>query len=252
MRCAAGDAPLLAVNGRRYLGGAYAVRLAKLPKGARSLGVGADGQVWWSPKTGLLAVEKDGKLWRWLTLPARQAAGKPAVHFLGDSVMLGAHSAIERAFGHWDLTFDARESRSTTDGLVIVQRWRSSIRDAIVIQLGTNDGGIPSYYRIHVDNILDSLRGVPLVVWLTMAHARAYYAVDDRVIRSELSTHPNTVLGDWNAALPDGGAYGDGLHLTPTGAAAMARLTRRILGPWRMARAGAGPASCADAVLGSA
>lgn len=249
VRCAPSQPPLLLVGDRRFLGGAYSVELTHLPGDAHRLGVGPQGEVWWSPDTHLLAVRSGGVIRRWLALPpAVDATARPAVSFLGDSVMLGAQGAIRHAFAGWDLRFDARESRSTTDGLPIAQRWRPSLRDAIVVQLGTNDGGIPSYYRIHMQRILHALRGVPVVVWLNIAHARSYYALDDQVIRDELSHRPNTVLADWNAALPADGAYADGLHLTPSGGVAMARLARQVLGPWRRARAGAGPAACVDAL----
>jgi hypothetical protein len=75
-----------------------------------------------------------------------------------------------------------------------------------------------------VDEIMRELRHVPMVIWLTIRQARRYYAGTNATLRRTLRAYPNAFVADWNAYAPASGMYADGLHLRPSGAAAMARL----------------------------
>ena len=57
----------------------------------------------------------------------------------------------------WQVSVDAKVSRPTPDGLAIIQADPSAYADVAVIQLGTNDGGIPDVYEQHVAEIADAL-----------------------------------------------------------------------------------------------
>jgi hypothetical protein len=162
---------------------------------------------------------------------AAGAAPARAVFMLGDSVMLGSKAATEKELAGWDLTFDAAVNRSTLAGAQIVTARRSEIRDIIVIQLGTNDGGNPTTYASRVDAVMKALDGVPYVVWLTIHEARPYYKSDNDVLRQKATQYPNMRIADWNAvanATP-GGMVSDGLHLNASGAAAMAKLVHSTI-----------------------
>ncbi len=157
---------------------------------------------------------------------AAGAAPARAVFLLGDSVMLGSKAAMEKQLGDWDLTFDAAVNRSTIAGAQIATARRAEIHDIIVIQLGTNDGGNPTSYASRVDAVMKALNDVPYVVWLTIHEARPYYKSDNDVLRQKATQYPNMRIADWNAVAnaTAGSMVGDGLHLTNTGGAAMAKL----------------------------
>ncbi len=145
---------------------------------------------------------------------------------LGDSVMLGSKAAMQTQLADWDLTFDAAVNRSTIAGAQIAAARRAEIHDIIVVQLGTNDGGNPTLYAQRVDAVMKALDGVPYVVWLTIHEARSYYKSDNEVLRQKATQYSNMRVADWNAVantIP-GGMASDGLHLSATGAAAMAKL----------------------------
>jgi lysophospholipase L1-like esterase len=65
------------------------------------------------------------------------------------------------------------------------------------------------------------------VVWVTLRETRDIYAATNRAIRSAAKRWPQLVLADWNAYSAGKSWFGsDGLHLSPTGAEAMARFLR--------------------------
>ena len=233
----------------RYLGGRLATAVEKPPAGLELLGAAGPVKVYRRPATGAVYVRDHGGLTRWLTTPAAAVPATPSVYFLGDSVMLGAEQWMKGDLGHrWAVDFDAHVDRSTAQGLGIVAAHHGHLGDAAVIQLGTNDGGRPGYYIGQVDRVLQSLHGMPLVVWLTIAHARSYYSVDDHLLRSAVARFPNAVVADWADVAKPADVYSDGLHLTPAGGRAMARLAATTLDTWRQAALGAAARGCAQRV----
>lgn len=161
----------------------------------------------------------------WLAIAGSAAAAppapKPRLLVVGDSIILGTGNNIAADLPDWDVTFDAAVSRSTEAGLTAVQQHGTDYQ-AVVIALGANDGGTPAVFAPRVAAILDTLRPVPHVVWLTIHEARPYYAQTNAIIREAVSTHPNAEVGDWNAAVKPGDVGEDGLHLTPQGSTDMA------------------------------
>jgi hypothetical protein len=254
-RCAAhGHAPavpVIAAAGGTYLGGPYAIRVEALPASARQDGVAGALGVYTSPKQpGMLWTKRGHRTDRWLELPSK---GGAQAGFIGDSVMLGAKAAIESTLEPpWKVSVDARVSRPTPDGLAIVKADPGAYADVAVIQLGTNDGGLPDVYEQHVGEIADALGHSGLLLWLTTAEVRSYYADDNDVVRRVLGAHPNAVVGDWNRVYPRNDVSSDGLHLGPTAAAAMAHLVASLIDPWREAVAGDGPVACGAAVHAAA
>ena len=237
----------------RYLGGVLATAVAAPPAGLVELGAAGPLTVYRRPATGAVYVRDHGTLSRWLTAPASSAPARPSVYFLGDSVMLGARPWVARDLGgRWTVDFDAHVDRSTPQGLAIVNAHGGHLGDAAVIQLGTNDGGRPGYYIGQAAKVLQALRGMPVVVWLTIAHARSYYATDDHLLRTAVARYPNAVVADWAGAAKPADVYSDGLHLTPDGGKAMARLAAATLDEWRQAALGTAARACAQRVAGAA
>jgi hypothetical protein len=250
--CPIGVAPILRVAGggvtRRYLGGMYALA-AKRPADAVLIGQVGKSQVYETPSHTVYVTEH-GHLHRWLTLPATvPGAAKRDAFLLGDSVMLGAKPSIMSQLSrHWSPRMDAAVSRSTPEGLDVLKSGEQGDAPAVVLQLGTNDGGTPSLYAENVAAVFKELRDVPLVVWLNIGHARSYYAEDDHIIAAEAAKYPNMTVADWASAVPKGGTWSDGLHLRPVGARAMGKLVTDYLDGWRSATWSPSAKACSAAI----
>jgi lysophospholipase L1-like esterase len=162
--------------------------------------------------------------------PAGSAATYPPerptrVLVLGDSVMKGAEGPVIASLPGRDVVFDSEVNRSTGQGADIVAQ-RGGDWDVAVVFLGHNDGGSPGAYQPAARSILEQLRDVPYVSWLTIHEVRPYYPAVNQFIAGLQAEYPNLHVGDWNAianAHPEGVA-GDGLHLNGTGAQLMAGL----------------------------
>lgn len=160
----------------------------------------------------------------------RSAAGFPPdrptrVLVLGDSVMLGAAPQDVAALPGREVVVDAAVNRSTKQGADKVAELGSDW-DVVVVLLGHNDGGYPTIYQPAARQILDQLKDVPSVVWLTIHEARPYYADVNAFLETLPEAYPNVTIADWNALAaehPDA-MSGDGLHLKPQGALLMSGL----------------------------
>jgi hypothetical protein len=95
-----------------------------------------------------------------------------------------------------------------------------------VVQLGENDAGEVDSFARHVAEIMDELKDVSVVMWLTIHEARSYFPAANDALRTTLQAYPNAFVADWNAFSPEGSTGPDGIHLTETGELAMARLVR--------------------------
>lgn len=164
---------------------------------------------------------------------------------VGDSVLAGVPAAgalgqLEAALPGWQVTFDAKECRSiqgprkacgnepgtVTGGLEEVKAHGSDF-DAVVLQLGTNDAADPASAQPTIASakaILDQLKTVPHVYWMTIREAGHYasgYAELNRLLRELPQAYPNLTIIDWAAATKDRPElFGpDGLHLNDAGAA---------------------------------
>ncbi len=170
------------------------------------------------------------------TAPPPRIAGSPlgpgarTLYVLGDSVTLGAQTAVPPALAGWDVTFDAKESRRIDQGTTIVQEHGGAMGRVLVVHLCTNWGG--GDYRAAADRLLGSLVGVERVVWVTCTPWLPAVADADAVIRSLPASHPGVVVADWAAVSGTPGyTYSDGLHLMPGGAAGLAQVIAAAVGP---------------------
>ena len=152
----------------------------------------------------------------------------PRLLVLGDSVILGTYDNIPNDLPGWQVTMDAAVSRSTAAGLDALTTHGTAF-DAVVIELGTNDGGTPAVFQPRVAALMDALAPVPHVYWLTIHEARPYYATTNAIIRAEAAARPNVTVADWNAAILPTDVGDDGLHLTPSGSAHMAAFVAGVV-----------------------
>lgn len=146
---------------------------------------------------------------------------------LGDSVMLGAVACLEPL--RW--TVDARGSRQAAAAIDVLRAKRSSLPRVVVLHMGTN-GGVT---REHVDTAMRVLGRWRTVVWVTVALPEtgrySYEDSSNRVLRAAPSRWPNARVADWNKASAPyqrQWMWGDGIHLTPAGCRAYARLVDRV------------------------
>ena len=133
---------------------------------------------------------------------------------LGDSVMKGAEGQIPLALEGREVTVDAEVNRSTNQGAEVVAQ-RGADWDVAVVMLGHNDGGSPGVFQPAARRILDQLRDVPRVVWLSIHEVRDYYPGVNRFVADLQAEYPNLRVADWHAvaAANPGSVAGDGLHL---------------------------------------
>lgn len=146
---------------------------------------------------------------------------------LGDSVMLGAVPCLEPR--RW--TVDARGSRQAPAAIDVLRQKRSVLPRVVVLHVGTN-GGIT---REHVDTAMRVLGRDRIVVWVTIALPEtSRYSFEDasnRVLRAAPKRWTNARVADWNKASAPyqrQWMWGDGIHLTPAGCRAYARLVDRV------------------------
>jgi peptidoglycan/LPS O-acetylase OafA/YrhL len=156
--------------------------------------------------------------------PATVAAnpGVPRITLIGDSVMVGAATALTQRLG--PVRVDAAVNRQFGHAIDIVRAIKDSgqLSDTVVVHMGTN--GVIT--QGHMDAIMEILKDRKRVVFLTLKVPRRWEQIDNDVIRANIPKYPNAVLIDWHsvgAAHPEY-FYEDGYHLRPDGARAYAEL----------------------------
>lgn len=177
---------------------------------------------------------------------AAAPAGGTRVTFIGDSVAasLTFVPQARRVLGRGlDLRLDLKVCRrlvqpsctyqgvTPATALQVVRSKGRSLGTVAVVMVGYND--YASQYRRGLDQVMRALRkaGVDDVVWVTLGETRENYRLINRVIRKADRRWRELTIADW-ASLSRGKPWfaGDGLHLEPDGAMALARLIRgRVL-----------------------
>jgi hypothetical protein len=152
------------------------------------------------------------------------AAGAKAFA-LGDSVMLGAKSELQRR----GIAVDATVSRQLASGTSLLRSLKASGRlpARVVVHLGTNGPVSASEMR----SLLSVLRDRARVVVLTLKVPRSWESGNNAVIKSVARRFVNVELVDWHwwGSRNRGWFWDDGYHLRPEGAAAYSRLVAKAL-----------------------
>jgi peptidoglycan/LPS O-acetylase OafA/YrhL len=146
----------------------------------------------------------------------------PRITAIGDSVMLGAKTALEQRLG--SVRVDAAVSRQFGTAIDIIRSWHDNniLSDTVVVHMGTN--GIIT--QGHIDAIMDILKDRKRVVFLNLKVPRRWEQPDNDVLSANIPKYKNAVLIDWNSvasAHPEW-FYDDGFHLRPDGQRAYADL----------------------------
>ena len=145
--------------------------------------------------------------------------------YLGRGLDLRVDAAVCRRLVYPSCAFQG--ATPSTALQVVAERGRRLGR-VVVVNVGYNDW--TAVYD--VDRLLRALRaaGVRTVVWVTLHATTSNYARTNRVIRSAGRRWKSLVVADWDARSRGRPWFReDGLHLTPAGATALARLLRPLV-----------------------
>jgi lysophospholipase L1-like esterase len=221
---------------RRFLGGAFAARVPKLPENARVVGVGDGAQVIEVPDLpDRLYTVRGTEVQRWLWVPpaATVTPGGPDAFMIGDSLLYGGQYAIADALPGWQLGFDAENGRSSSSGVTIAQAQSVLDHDVVLVELGTNDQSATAF-RANATEILAALKRVPLVLWQTVKGPPDVVDADEinQVIRELTGERGNTAIADWAGGVKEEELGEDGVHPTSDHEDAMARLVSPMLRQW--------------------
>jgi hypothetical protein len=154
--------------------------------------------------------------------PATTADPPGGVTAIGDSVMLGASSALHAAIP--SIEVDAVVSRQWDPGVATVRSDRGSgrLRPTLVVDLGTNG----TVSGAQFDAMVRAAAGTRRIVFVTVRVPRSWEASVNATLRAGVARQPGAVLADWYAASAGHSEWfgPDGYHLQPAGARALAAL----------------------------
>lgn len=141
---------------------------------------------------------------------------------IGDSVMLGASSALQAEFP--GIYVNAAVSRQFPVAVDIAGQLAAagSLGDGVIIHMGNN--GLITTGQF--DALMQALKGARRVVVLTLQVPRRWEVPNNDIIRAGVKRYPNAVLLDWHhiGHANPGWFWEDGIHLRPDGARAYADL----------------------------
>ncbi len=144
---------------------------------------------------------------------------------IGDSVMLGASGALEKAF---DVTVDAAVSRQFPQFVerVNARKAAGQLQDVVIIHPGTNG----TAYWDMLKNTLDGLRDRQVVL-VTVNTPNSWMDDSNRNIRGMANQFDNVRIADWEVASEGHREYFvyDGTHLTTEGIKAYVQTIRDAL-----------------------
>lgn len=153
------------------------------------------------------------------TVPVHAAPSKDR-YAIGDSVMLGARTALKDA----GFRVDATESRQSYSGPALLRAKGAALPENVVVHLGTN-GSFPLSTCKSIVRVAGPDRRVFLV---NVYVPRSWQDSNNAVIRqcNEAFAADRVHVIDWKAAASAnrGWFYSDRIHLRPAGAAGFARL----------------------------
>lgn len=153
------------------------------------------------------------------TAPPVQGIGASTIA-IGDSVLLGARSAVRNQLPGITVNADVGRQFNVLSWLIPVLRNSGDLRPTVVINLGTNGPPTESDLRKALDNLADVRR----VVLVTIRAPRGWQDLTNERIRAAAEGRSNVVVADWysmSAGHPEFFVT-DGVHLTVAGADAYA------------------------------
>ena len=119
------------------------------------------------------------------------------------------------------------QGTTPTTALQAVQTYGRSLGRVLVVKVGYNEG--PQGYGAGIDRVMRAAlsQGANGVVWVTLKETRDSYHWTNIAIKSAAKRWPKLLVADWNAYSAGKPWFGsDGLHLSATGAAELAKFLR--------------------------
>ena len=158
------------------------------------------------------------------TLPPIPRSGP--ILAVGDSVMLGASSALESTLGP-ELRIDAVVSRQPEQTIARLFAYRAAgtLPPRVIVHIGDNG---PVYYA-DLLRLKAALAGVPLVVIVNVRVATSWQSEVNSELGQAVAGWHEATIADWYDASAGGGAVADGTHTTTAGAELFAALIVRAL-----------------------
>jgi peptidoglycan/LPS O-acetylase OafA/YrhL len=151
-----------------------------------------------------------------------------AILAVGESVMLGASSELEKRLGPRRLRIDATVGRQAADMIATLRTYRqgSGLPSRVIVQIGDNGpilGDQP-------DQLKAALKGVRRVVLVTVHVPERWQDPNNAVLHAMLDGWPQARLADWNSiASAHPGYLVDGVHANTQGRAAYAKAVAAAL-----------------------
>lgn len=145
---------------------------------------------------------------------------------IGDSVMLGAKSQLQRVGVG---TVDAKVSRQASSGVDLIRKRGSALPEHVVVHLGTNGTHSGKTCR----EIVRAVGKDRTVYLINFKVPRSWEAPNNRILRKcdRKFRSDRVVLLDWNSLASENPEYlyADGYHLRPEGAEAFAKMVRKAI-----------------------
>jgi hypothetical protein len=119
------------------------------------------------------------------------------------------------------------QGSTPTTALQAVQALGRSLGRVLIVKVGYNESA--AGYRSGIDRVMRAAlaQGARGVVWVTLKETRSTYHWTNVAIKTAARRWPQLVVADWNRYSAGRPWFGsDGLHLTATGAAELARFLR--------------------------
>jgi hypothetical protein len=119
------------------------------------------------------------------------------------------------------------QGSTPSTALEAVRSYGRSLGKVLVVKVGYNESA--QGYREGIDQVMRAAvrQGVTGVVWVTLREARDVYRWTNIAIRTAAKRWPQLVVADWDRYSRGKAWFGpDGLHLTSTGATALAAFLR--------------------------
>jgi hypothetical protein len=119
------------------------------------------------------------------------------------------------------------QGSTPSTALEAVRSYGRSLGKVLVVKVGYNESA--QGYREGIDQVMRAAvrQGVTGVVWVTLREARDVYRWTNIAIRTAAKRWPQLVVADWDRYSRGKPWFGpDGLHLTSTGAIALATFLR--------------------------
>jgi peptidoglycan/LPS O-acetylase OafA/YrhL len=154
----------------------------------------------------------------------------PPVLAIGDSVMLGAATALQEQFGG-AITVDAVVARPFDDGIWSARYYRDQglLPEVVIVHLGNN-----GYFTgEQFDELMEVLRDVPRVIFVTTKVTQRWQDDVNSTLIAGADRWPNARVADWKGLSQDHPEYfGDDLtHLLPQGAEVYAQFLAAQVDP---------------------